>query len=78
MADRAERAFRAIEKVARDPSRHGGAGCGGGEGRQGAGAPGLGADQTYLVPYRGLLRGPGVLMDRLGNSLTAPCSSRGS
>jgi hypothetical protein len=27
-------------------------------------------DQTYLVAYRGLLRGPmGVLMDRLGNSL---------
>jgi len=27
-------------------------------------------DETYLVPYRGLLRGPtGVLMDRLGNSL---------
>jgi hypothetical protein len=27
-------------------------------------------DQTYLVPYRGVLRGPvGVLMDRLGNSL---------
>lgn len=27
-------------------------------------------DHTYLVPYRGVLRGPiGVLMDRLGNSL---------
>jgi hypothetical protein len=27
-------------------------------------------DNTYLVPYRGVLRGPkGVLMDRLGNSL---------
>ncbi len=27
-------------------------------------------DQTYFVPYRGVLRGPvGVLMDRLGNSL---------
>ncbi len=27
-------------------------------------------DETYLVPYRGLLRGPtGVLMDRLSNSL---------
>jgi hypothetical protein len=27
-------------------------------------------DETYLVPYRGVLKGPvGVLMDRLGNSL---------